>query len=384
VYGIIIGCYNPDMSLSIGIIGLPNTGKSTLFNALLKRQQALVASYPFATVEPNVGIVEVPDERLYKIAELYEKDFGNPPKEVIPTTIKFVDIAGLVKGASEGQGLGNKFLSHIREVDAILHVVRDFEDENVPRGEAVAPKEDISVIELELALADLNLLEGYLSKFEKEAKASKDSKVLKKRELLGQMLEALEKGSMAKEVLANMSKEDVEEAYELTNDVNLLTLKPSLYVYNVDESKMHTNATQNPKEIDKNSVELNAKIENELCSLDENDQKLFMEEFGLKESGLDKVIKISHDLLNLITFFTFVSAQLRAWTIEKGTKAPQAAGKVHTDMETGFIKAEVVSYGDFLASQGHRSAKSKGLLKLEGKEYLVRDGDIIEFKFNVS
>lgn len=372
------------MSLSIGIIGLPNAGKSTLFNALLKRQQALIASYPFATIEPNVGIVEVPDDRLSKIAEFYEKDFGSPPKEVIPTTVKFVDIAGLVKGASEGQGLGNKFLSHIREVDAILHVVRDFDDENVPKGESVDPDNDIDVVESELILADLEMLEKHVNSFENELKRKKDPKNLKKKEVLDQILDILRKEKPAREVCNNKSEDEIAEIKELVRDVNLLTTKPGIYVFNVDEDKMRNYNTQNPKTSLNERVKLNAKIENELSALSLEDQELFMREYGMKNSGLDTVIKISYDLLNLITFFTFVSAQLHAWTIEKGTKAPQAAGKVHTDMEKGFIKAEVVSYNDFLISQGYKSAQSKGLLKLEGKEYIVRDGDIIEFKFNVT
>ncbi len=371
------------MSLSIGIIGLPNVGKSTLFNALLKRQQALAANYPFATIEPNIGVVDVPDPRLAKLAELVKQEFGQRkgdreiPEKIIPAVVKFYDIAGLVKGASQGEGLGNQFLSHIREADALIQVVRDFEDANVIRAGSIDQKTDIEVINTELILADLQVLSKRIERFEGEMKKNKSPENQKKMELYKTLLEALNKGTLSIDV--KVSDEDK----PLIKDLNLLTIKPMIYVLNVSEQDLSSKVTQNSNSLEKERVYLCAKIESELSSLDETDANAYKNELGILESGLDQVIKKGYGLLGLQTFLTAGPKEVRAWTIRKGDKAPQAAGVIHTDFERGFISAEVISYDSLLAVGGWKNAKEKGLVRIEGKNYVMQDGDVVEFRFSV-
>lgn len=395
------------MSLSIGIVGLPNVGKSTLFNALLKRQAALAANYPFATVEPNVGMVDVPDVRLQKLAELVKKEHGgvgdskksNPhhidkevPEKIIPSVIKFYDIAGLVKGASQGEGLGNKFLSHIREVDAIAHVVRAFEDTEVVRADSTHPLADIEIINTELILADLQTLEKIIPKAQKEAKRQNSKEAYALLNLCEKLEKTLNNGEMA-----NILEFD-ENEQKLLKQVNLITIKPVLYVFNVDEDiATKANADIKVKEViqditdadiqkysfDKNVIYLCAKLESELSQLDEEEQQEYMQELGIHVSGLDKVIKRSFDLLGLQTYLTAGPKEVRSWTIKKGYTAPQAAGVIHTDFERGFISAEVINYADLLSAEGWKNAKSKGLIRIEGKNYVMQDGDVVEFRFSV-
>ncbi|HSX39158.1 MAG TPA: redox-regulated ATPase YchF [Candidatus Saccharimonadales bacterium] len=363
------------MSLAIGIVGLPNVGKSTLFNALLKRQAALAANYPFATIEPNVGVVDVPDFRLLKLAEIVKSEYGRQagdrevPEKIIPATVKFYDIAGLVKGASQGEGLGNQFLSHIREVDAIVHVIRDFTDENVIRAGSVSPKEDIDIINTELILADLQVLDKRYSKIEQDLKRSKSPEDIRKLELYKHIKEALDKGSFP--VI------ETEDDKALIADLNLLTLKPIIYVYNISESdlKLHTGGDD--------IIRLSAQIESELSSFSEEEKQAYLSELGITESGLDKVIKKGFDVLGLQTFLTAGPKEVRAWTIKKDAKAPQAAGAIHTDFERGFISAEIISFEDLIKAGGWKVAKDKGLVRIEGKNYTMRDGDVVEFRFSV-
>jgi ribosome-binding ATPase len=375
-------------SLSIGIIGLPNVGKSTLFNALLKRQQALAANYPFATIEPNVGVVEVPDERLQKLKGIVKNEHGQRigdrevPEKVIPAVVHFYDIAGLVKGASQGEGLGNQFLSHIREVDALIHVVRAFEDTNVVRADSKDPKSDIEIIDAELALADLQSLEKRIERFEVELKKARTADNLKKMNLYLQLKESLNRGVPARDM--GLSEEDK----LLLKDLNLLTQKPIIYVFNVNESVMSADSTHianitNTGMDNDNLIYLSAKIESELSSLSESDAVLYKKELGLEESGLDQVIKSGYRILGLQTFFTAGPKEVRAWTIRKGFKAPQAAGTIHTDFERGFITAEVVSYQDLQDAGSWKSAKEKGLVRIEGKNYIMQDGDVVYFRFSV-
>lgn len=382
-------------TLSIGIIGLPNVGKSTLFNALLKRQQALAANYPFATIEPNVGVVDVPDERLQKLAEIVKQEYGQRkgdreiPEKIIPAVIKFYDIAGLVKGASEGEGLGNQFLSHIREVDAIIQVVRAFTDENVVRAGSTEPKSDIEIINTELVLADLQVINKRIDNFESELKKSRTPENIRKMELYKQLHQALNEGKLASSV--EMTKDDK----PLVRDLSLLTLKPMIYIINVDEEDLKNEGdsnkyfTHNTNSLDdsyiKSSdyIKLCAKIESELSSLDDSDAKAYMHELGIEESGLDKVIKRGYDLLGLQTFLTAGPKEVRAWTIKKGAKAPEAAGTIHTDFERGFISAEVVSYEDLVSVGGWKNARDQGLVRIEGKNYVMKDGDVTEFRFSV-
>jgi ribosome-binding ATPase len=374
------------MSLSIGIVGLPNVGKSTLFNALLKRQAALAANYPFATIEPNVGVVEVPDERLNKIAEIVRAENGGSleiPEKITPAAIKFYDIAGLIKGAAEGQGLGNQFLSHIREVDAILHVVRAFEDESVVREGSVSPREDINTVNTELILADLTTLQKRIEKHQKLMRGD-DGKENKQKELYYlKLLKLLNEGKFGSELFSGMAEEESGEARRLVKDLNLLTFKPVILAFNVSENNFGNFKIDPSTYGFMDSVVISARIEFELSTLSGEDQITYISDLGIKESGLDKIIKTSYKILNLETFFTAGITEVRAWTIEKGTKAPQAGGVIHTDFERGFIKAETVSFEDFIRTSGFRGAKETGVLRLEGKNYTVRDGDIITFRFNV-
>ena len=363
--------------MKIGIVGLPNVGKSTLFNSITKAG-AECANYPFCTIEPNIGVVAVPDERIDKLAEMYK------PQKVTKAVVEFVDIAGLVKGASKGEGLGNKFLSHIREVDAICQVVRCFEDTNVIHVDGnVNPLRDIETINLELIFADLETIEKRLEKAKKNLKA--DKKYQAEIDLLEKIKENLEKGIPARAIDYN------EDEQEMLKDMFLLTAKPIIYIANISEDQIE-NAENEPmvKEVKEYAskehaevIPLCVKVEEELSGLEEQDKKEMLEALGLEESGLDKLIKKSYDLLGLMSFITAGEPEVRAWTIKKGTKAPKAAGKIHSDIERGFIKAEIVSYDDLIREGSMLLAKEKGLVRQEGKDYIMQDGDIVLFKFNV-
>nr|WP_302019931.1 redox-regulated ATPase YchF [uncultured Acetatifactor sp.] len=365
--------------MKLGIVGLPNVGKSTLFNSLTKAG-AESANYPFCTIDPNVGIVAVPDERLKLLGDMYQS------KKVTPAVIEFVDIAGLVKGASKGEGLGNQFLSNIREVDAIVHVVRCFEDTNVIHVDgSVDPLRDIETINLELIFSDLEVLERRLSKVSKAARM--DKTCAKELALLERVKAHLESGRMAKTI----ETED-EEELGLLREYNLLTYKPVIYAANVAEEDLADDGASNEKvaQVQKFAGEENsevfvicAQIEQEISELDDDEKAMFLEELGLSESGLEKLIKASYRILGLMSFLTAGEDETRAWTIKIGTKAPQAAGKIHSDFERGFIKAEVVNYRDLLEQGSLAAAREKGLVGMEGKEYVVRDGDVILFRFNV-
>ena len=365
--------------MKLGIVGLPNVGKSTLFNSLTKAG-AESANYPFCTIDPNVGIVAVPDERLKLLGDLYSS------KKVTPAVIEFVDIAGLVKGASKGEGLGNQFLSNIREVDAIIHVVRCFEDSNVVHVDGtVNPLRDIETINLELIFSDLEILERRIAKTAKGARM--DKTLAKELELLERIKEHLEAGKLAK----SFETED-EDELALLNSYNLLTYKPVIFAANVAEDELADDAAGNPgvqqvrdfaKEEGSEVFVICAQIEQEIAELDEDEKAMFLEDLGLVESGLEKLIKASYHLLGLISYLTSGEDETRAWTIKVGTKAPQAAGKIHTDFERGFIKAEVVNYRDLLEQGSLAAAREKGMVRMEGKEYVVQDGDVILFRFNV-
>ena len=365
--------------MKIGIVGLPNVGKSTLFNSITKAG-AESANYPFCTIDPNVGIVTVPDERLKQLGDLYHS------KKVTPAVIEFVDIAGLVKGASKGEGLGNQFLSNIREVDAVVHVVRCFEDTNVVHVDgSVDPLRDIETINLELIFSDLEILER---RYAKAVKGARNDKTLAKEVALLERLKAhLEENKLAK--VFEPADED-EEA--LLISYNLLTYKPVIFAANVSEDDLADDGASNEyvqsvrkfaAENDSEVFVICAQIEQEIAELDDDEKQEFLEDLGLKESGLEKLIKASYSLLGLISYLTSGEDETRAWTIKKGTKAPQAAGKIHTDFERGFIRAEVVNYQDLLDCKTYAAAKEKGLVRLEGKEYVVKDGDVILFRFNV-
>ena len=363
--------------MKIGIVGLPNVGKSTMFNSITNAG-AECANYPFCTIEPNVGVVAVPDERLEKLTEMYK------PQKTTPAVIEFVDIAGLVKGASKGEGLGNKFLSHIREVDAICQVVRCFEDPNVIHVDgSVNPLRDIETINLELIFADLETLDKRLDKAKKNLKA--DKKYQAEIDLIEKLKENLNNGIPARAVECN------EDEQELVKDMFLLTSKPIIYIANISEEQIQTaDDEEMVKQVKEYAakegaevIPLCVKIEEELSGLEDEDKKEMLEALGLKESGLDILIKKSYDLLGLMSFLTAGEPEVRAWTIKKNTKAPKAAGKIHSDIERGFIKAEIVSYEDLIREGSMIAAKEKGLVRQEGKEYIMQDGDIVLFKFNV-
>ena len=365
------------MSLTAGIVGLPNVGKSTLFNAITKKS-ILMANYPFATIDPNVGVVIVPDERIDVLKDMYN------PERVIPTTYEFTDIAGLVKGASNGEGLGNKFLSHIREVDAVVEVVRCFDDENIIHVDgSVDPIRDIEVINVELVLSDLEIVTSRINKIGKKAMTTKNKDDVKEIELLERIKEALESNIPVRKLGLD------EEEKKLISSFNLITLKPIIYALNVEDNDINTgnNYTKLVEDYAKKegseTAIICAKLESELSELDEEEKKLFLDDLGIKESGVERLINKTYDLLGLATFFTVGKDEVRAWTFKKGSKAPECAGIIHSDFEKGFIKAEVMSYSDLVNAGSELKVRELGKVRIEGKEYLMQDGDICHFRFNV-
>ena len=365
------------MSLTAGIVGLPNVGKSTLFNAITKKS-ILMANYPFATIDPNVGVVIVPDERIDVLRNMYN------PERVIPTTYEFTDIAGLVKGASNGEGLGNKFLSHIREVDAVVEVVRCFDDENIIHVDgSVDPIRDIEVINVELVLSDLEIVTSRINKIGKKAMTTKNKDDVKEIELLERIKEALESNIPVRKLGLD------EDEKKLISSFNLITLKPIIYALNVEDSDINTgnNYTKLVEDYAKKegseTAIICAKLESELSELDEEEKKLFLDDLGIKESGVERLINKTYDLLGLATFFTVGKDEVRAWTFKKGSKAPECAGIIHSDFEKGFIKAEVMSYGDLVSAGSELRVRELGKARIEGKEYIMQDGDICHFRFNV-
>ena len=365
-------------NMKLGIVGLPNVGKSTLFNALTNAG-AESANYPFCTIEPNVGVVAVPDSRLDVLAEMYH------PEKYTPAVIEFVDIAGLVRGASKGEGLGNKFLSHIREVDAILHVVRCFEDENIIHVDgSIDPIRDLETINLELIFSDMEVLERRMDRTRKAMKG--DKTLAKELEVLERVYAALEEGKCARTV------ELSDDEREVLADTPLLTLKPIIYVANVSEDEAGSEPTDNEMYMRLKAhaesehaevIPICAGIEAEIAELPADEKKVFLDDLGIKESGLDRLIKASYSLLGLISYLTAGPKEVRAWTITKGTKAPQAAGKIHSDFERGFIRAEIVAFDDLMKCGSMTAAKEQGLMRSEGKDYVIADGDIVLFRFNV-
>jgi len=365
------------MSLTAGIVGLPNVGKSTLFNAITKKS-ILMANYPFATIDPNVGVVIVPDERIDVLKNMYN------PERVIPTTYEFTDIAGLVKGASNGEGLGNKFLSHIREVDAVVEVVRCFDDENIIHVDgSVDPIRDIEVINVELVLSDLEIVTSRINRIGKKAMTTKNKDDVKEIELLERIKEALESNIPVRKLGLD------EEEKKLISSFNLITLKPIIYALNVEDNDINTgnNYTKLVEDYAKKegseTAIICAKLESELSELDEEEKKLFLDDLGIKESGVERLINKTYDLLGLATFFTVGKDEVRAWTFKKGSKAPECAGIIHSDFEKGFIKAEVISYNDLVNAGSELKVRELGKARIEGKEYIMQDGDICHFRFNV-
>lgn len=370
------------MGLKCGIVGMPNVGKSTLFNCLTASQSAEAANYPFCTIEPNLGVVTVPDKRVDELVRLYN------PKKTVKTIIEFVDIAGLVAGASKGEGLGNQFLSHIREVDAIIHIVRCFENDDIVHVTGkVDPKSDIETIETELILKDIESVENRIQKTHKLIKTN-DKKVKEEYDSYVALKSHLESGRLAKYFINEYKKNHPPDEVKHFDELQLLTAKHILYVANVDDKSIHGNEySKIVEEIagkeDEEAIVLSVEIESELSRLEPEEEQDFLKELGIEEPGLDKLIHTAYHLLGLITFFTVSEKEVHAWTIHRGTKGPQAAGEIHTDFEKGFIRAEVMNYDDLITLGSEQAVKEKGLMRVEGKDYEVKDGDIVYFRFNV-